>query len=49
MKKIAAHYHEIDPLIDRIPLQNINPSIKKIPRALRQLIPRTPKMHIGNM
>ena len=49
VKEIAAHYHKIDPLTDRVTFQHIDPRIIKIPRTLGQLVPRTPKMHIGNV
>jgi hypothetical protein len=40
MKKIAAHYHEIDLLANGVFLQNVNPRVEKIARAFVQLIAR---------
>src|ERR1043165_339775 len=44
MKKIPAHDDKVDLLTKRISPQHVGPRVKKIARALRQLIPRAPKM-----
>lgn len=49
MEEITAHYDKIDPFIDRVSFEHIDPRVEKVPRAFSQLISGTPEMHIGNM
>jgi hypothetical protein len=49
VKEVAAHDDEIDPFVDPVTLQNVDPSVEKIPRAFRQIVSGTSEMDVGNV
>jgi hypothetical protein len=49
VKKIPAHQYKIGLAFYCIPLQDIDPRVEKIARALRQLIACAAQVHVRNM
>lgn len=49
VKKVTTYDHEIDPSIDPVTPQHIDPGIKEVPGTLLQLVSRAAKVYIGNV